>query len=126
MLDQQKAELIKKHGIPGIAGCLPLLLTLPILFSLNTVLSNAIELYGAPFLWIKNLYAVDPYHILPILTGLAMAATPVTDNDDPKKSLSRYAMALLMATIAWYLSSGLVLFILMNSILVAIFQKGKQ
>lgn len=118
MFEQARAELIKKHGVPGLAGCLPLLLTLPILIGLNTVLSNAIELYGAPFLWIKNLYAVDPYYILPVLTGLAMLATPM--DNDPKKSLMRYAMALMMATIACYLSAGLVLFILVNSAVAAV------
>jgi len=113
MLEQKRAELIKKHGVPGLAGCLPLLLTLPVLIGLNTVLSNSIELFGAPFLWIDNLYAIDPYYILPVLTGLAMLATPM--DNDPKKSLMRYAMALMMATIACYLSAGLVLFILVNS-----------
>jgi YidC/Oxa1 family membrane protein insertase len=118
MLEQARAELIKKHGVPGLAGCLPLLLTLPILIGLNTVLSNAIELYGAPFLWITNLYAVDPYYILPILTGLAMLATPM--DNDPKKAMMRYAMALMMATISCYLSAGLVLFILVNSVAAAV------
>lgn len=118
MFNQQREELIKKHGVPGLAGCLPLLLTLPILIGLNTVLSNAIELYGAPFLWIKNLYAVDPYYVLPILTGFAMLATPM--DNDPKKGLMRYAMALMMATIACYLSAGLVLFILINSLTAAL------
>ncbi len=118
MFEEARAELIKKHGVPGLAGCLPLLLTLPILIGLNTVLSNAIELYGASFLWIQNLYAVDPYYILPILTGLAMLATPM--DNDPKKSLMRYAMALMMATISCYLSAGLVLFILVNSLVAAV------
>ena len=118
MFEEARAELIKKHGVPGLAGCLPLLLTLPVLIGLNTVLSNAIELYGASFLWIQNLYAVDPYYILPILTGLAMLATPM--DNDPKKSLMRYAMALMMATISCYLSAGLVLFILVNSLVAAV------
>lgn len=118
MFEQARAELIQKHGVPGLAGCLPLLLTLPVLIGLNTVLSNAIELYGAQFLWIKNLYNVDPYYVLPVLTGLAMLATPM--DNDPKKSLTRYAMALMMATIACYLSAGLVLFILVNSTVAAI------
>lgn len=118
MFEQARAELIQKHGVPGLAGCLPLLLTLPILIGLNTVLSNAIELYGASFLWIKNLYAIDPYYILPVLTGLAMLGTPM--DNDPKKSLMRYAMALMMATIACYLSAGLVLFILVNSVVAAV------
>jgi len=118
MLEQKRAELIKKYGVPGVAGCLPMLFSLPILIALNTVLSNAIELYGAPFLWISNLYEVDPYYILPILTGLVMIATPM--DNDPKKSLGRYAMALMMATITSYLSAGLVLFIFMNSAVAAL------
>jgi len=112
-LEQERLELIKKHGVPGVAGCLPLLLTLPVFIALNSVLANAIELYGASFLWITNLYAVDPYYILPMLTGLVMLATPA--DKDPKKNVMRYAMALLMATITSYWSAGLVLFILMNS-----------
>ena len=113
MFEEQRMELIKKHGMPGVAGCLPLLLTLPIFIALNTVLSNAIELYGAPFLWISNLYAVDPYYILPVVTGLVMLMAPA--DKDPKKNMMRYAMALLMATVTSYLSAGLVLFILINS-----------
>jgi len=113
MFEAQRMELIKKHGMPGVAGCLPLLLTLPIFIALNTVLSNAVELYGSSFLWISNLYAVDPYYILPILTGLVMLAAPA--DKDPKKNMMRYAMALLMATVTSYLSAGLVLFILINS-----------
>lgn len=118
MLEQARAELIRKHGLPGLTGCLPVLLTLPILISLNTVLSNAIELYGASFLWMHNLYSVDPYYILPIGTGLAMLATPM--DNDPKKSMMRYAMALMMATVSCYFSAGLVLFILVNSLFAAI------
>ncbi len=118
MFDQQRAELIKKHGVPGLTGCLPLLLTLPILIALNTVLSNAMELYGASFLWIDNLYEVDPYYILPIMTGIVMLGTPM--DNDPKKSLMRYVMALMMATITCYLSAGLVLFIFVNSAVAAL------
>lgn len=118
MLEQARAELIKKHGMPGLVGCLPLLLTLPMLIGLNTVLSNAAELYGAPFLWISNLYAIDPYYILPIMTGFAMLVTPM--DNDPKKGLMRYAMALMMATVSCYFSAGLVLFILVNSLAAAV------
>ncbi len=47
-----------------------------------------------------------------------MLVTPM--DNDPKKSLMRYAMALMMATIACYLSAGLVLFILVNSVVAAV------
>ena len=62
--------------------------------------------------------AQELYYILPILTGLAMLSMPV--DTDPRRGLMRYAMALMMATIACYLSAGLVLFILVNSLVSAL------
>ena len=51
---KEKAEFAKKHGIPGMLGCLPLLLQIPVFIGLQRVLTNAIELYKAPFLWIPD------------------------------------------------------------------------
>src|SRR3989339_205647 len=66
---QEQAELYRKHGFGKMAaGCLPLFLQLPVFIVLNRLLSSAIELYHASFLWIPNLSAPDPYYILPILT----------------------------------------------------------
>ena len=59
-LTAAKGELMRKHGIPGALGCLPLLLQIPIFIGLQRVLSNAIELYQAPFLWISDLSSPDP------------------------------------------------------------------
>ena len=50
------------------AGCVPMLLTLPIMIAMWAVLQVAIELRGAPwFGWIRDLSAPDPLYILPIL-----------------------------------------------------------
>lgn len=119
-LDRERAELIRKHGMPGITGCLPMLLNLPMFIALNKVLSNAVELFGADFLWISNLSEKDPYYILPIVTGLAMCLNPMgpaTGKDDLKQGMSRYAIALVLATVTSYLSAGLTLFICVNTVL---------
>lgn len=119
-LDRERAELIRKHGMPGISGCLPMLLNIPMFIALNKVLSNAIELYGANFLWISNLSEKDPYYILPIITGLAMCFNPMgpaTGGNDLKQGMSRYAIALVLATVTSYLSAGLTLFICINTVL---------
>lgn len=114
-LDKARAELIAKHGVPGLVGCLPMLLNIPLFIALNKVLSNAIELYGASFLWLPNLSEKDPYYILPIVIFVAMCFMPM-DYKDPKQSFSRYAMALVVGAVTTYLASGLALFIAVNTV----------
>lgn len=114
-LEQERMEVIKKYGMPGIGGFLPILLQAFIFIGLNSVLYNAIELYGASFLWISNLYAVDPYYILPLMFGFSMLmASPDTKN--AQKNVMRYGLVLFVTTIMSYASAGLVLYILVNSV----------
>jgi YidC/Oxa1 family membrane protein insertase len=64
---QQKEimALYKKEGVNPLAGCLPIFLQIPIFFALYKVLILAIEMRHQPFvLWIKDLSAPDPLHIL--------------------------------------------------------------
>lgn len=125
-LDRERAELIRKHGMPGMSGCLPMLLNIPVFIALNKVLSNAIELYGANFLWISNLSDKDPYYILPIITGLAMCAAPMGGGNDIKQGLSRYGIALVIASVTTYLASGLALFICVNTLLTVVQNRLQQ
>jgi len=57
---QQKiGELYKKEGVNPMAGCLPMLLQMPVLFALIYGLSNNVFLNGASFLWIPDLSFPD-------------------------------------------------------------------
>ena len=57
--------LYKKEGVNPLAGCLPIFLQIPIFFALYKVLIVAVEMRHQPFaLWIKDLSAPDPLHIL--------------------------------------------------------------
>ena len=113
-LDNASAELIQKHGMPGFMGCLPMLLNIPFFIALSRVLSCSFELYGAHFFWLVDLSAKDPFYILGILTGACMLLTPVAD---PKQTAMRYGSALIFGTVTMYLSSGLALFIFMNTLI---------
>jgi YidC/Oxa1 family membrane protein insertase len=68
--DKQKQQqeimaLYKQEGVNPLAGCLPIFLQIPIFFALYKVLILAIEMRHQPFvLWIKDLSAPDPLHIL--------------------------------------------------------------
>ncbi|OGB84235.1 hypothetical protein A3F66_01490 [candidate division TM6 bacterium RIFCSPHIGHO2_12_FULL_32_22] len=122
---REQAELLRTHALPGIGGCLGLLLQIPVFFALQRVLSNAIELYKAPFLWIPNLSMPDPYYIFPILVGIGMiwsgfGSSSSLKKIDPKQKLMSYSMALVFTAITFSLSSGLVLYLVVNTLLMVI------
>ncbi|MFM5917659.1 MAG: membrane protein insertase YidC, partial [Novosphingobium sp.] len=64
---QQEAvmALYKAAGVNPLAGCLPIFLQIPVFFALYKVLTLAVEMRHQPFvLWIKDLSAPDPAHVL--------------------------------------------------------------
>ncbi len=75
-MQQGMMELYKTNKVNPAAGCLPILLQIPIFFSLYKVIYVTIELYHAPwFGWIRDLSAPDPSSILNLF-GLLPFATP--------------------------------------------------
>jgi YidC/Oxa1 family membrane protein insertase len=59
------AKLYKDEKINPLAGCLPIFLQIPVLFALYKTLLLAVDMRHKPFvLWIKDLSAQDPSHIL--------------------------------------------------------------
>ena len=60
-LQKEIVKLYQKEKVNPMAGCLPILVQIPIFFSLYKVLSNTIEMRHAPFFgWIQDLSAPDP------------------------------------------------------------------
>jgi YidC/Oxa1 family membrane protein insertase len=69
-LQEEIINLYKRYHVNPAAGCLPLILQLPIFIALYSTLMSAVELRGAHFiLWIKDLSSPDPLYILPLLMG---------------------------------------------------------
>jgi YidC/Oxa1 family membrane protein insertase len=72
-LGQATMELYKTEKVNPLAGCLPMLIQMPVFLAFYWVLLESVEMRQAPFFgWINDLSARDPYFILPILNGLAM------------------------------------------------------
>lgn len=64
LIQQATMELYKREKINPASGCLPLLIQIPIFFSLYKVLNFSLEIRHAPFIgWIKDLSAPDPMTI---------------------------------------------------------------
>ena len=75
-MQQEIMALYKREKVNPASGCLPILLQIPIFFSLYKVIYVTIELYDAPWIgWIKDLSAPDPSSILNLF-GLLPFATP--------------------------------------------------
>lgn len=129
--DPQKMqmELMKfmgTHKINPMKGCLPILPTIPVFFALFRVLSASIDLRHAPFYgWITDLSAKDPFFVSPIvLTGcmfIQQRLTPMTGMDKNQERIMMF-MPLIFGVMMITLPSGLVLYMLTNTI-VSIFQQ---
>lgn len=115
---QAQTELMRKYALPGnfLTSMLPILLQLPVFIALRGVLSNSIELYQAPFFWIPNLTAQDPYYILPLcLTLGALFQFSSTRSSEPRQRIVGIVMAALLGIFISGFSAGLVLYLLVNS-----------
>jgi YidC/Oxa1 family membrane protein insertase len=60
-MNTELMDLYRAKGVNPASGCIPMLLTFPVLLAFYGLLSEAIELRGAPFtLWIHDLSVADP------------------------------------------------------------------
>lgn len=142
---QEIMKLYKEEKVNPVAGCLPTLLQIPILYALYKVLMLSIEMRHQPFiLWIKDLSAPDPLHILnlfglldfnppaflaigvlPILLGLSMWAqfklnpAPMDDVQKQVFAIMPWVLMFVMAPFA----AGLQLYWITSNLLTIAQQK---
>jgi YidC/Oxa1 family membrane protein insertase len=124
-MNMEMMKLYQQEGINPAGGCLPFVLQVPILWGFYGLLSHAIELRGAPFIfWIHDLSMKDPYYITPILMTATMfiqqAITPSTA--DPAQKKMFLIMPLVMGWIFKEFPTGLVLYWLMQNLLTIVQQ----
>ena len=135
-LQQEMMGLYRKEKINPASGCLPMLIQIPIFFSLYKVLNISIEIRHAPFVgWIKDLSAPDPLTISalthlpvpgfldigvwPILMGLTMyiqqKLNPKPANKDQARAFA--LMPLIFMFMLGHFASGLVIYWTLSNIL---------
>jgi len=118
-MQKETMELFKRAGANPLSGCLPLLLQMPFFFAIYKVISNSVELVGAPFFgWIKDLSVHDPFYVLPVLMAASMflqqKITPQSTMD-PMQQKIMLAMPLIFGFIMKDLPAGLVLYIFVST-----------
>ncbi len=113
--NQEVMDLYKKEGVNPVGGCLPMLIQLPFFYAFYRVLSIAIELRHAPWLWVPDLSAPEslPIHLLPIILiatqFLTQRMTPAA-GVDPSQQKMMMMMPLFFGFMFYYASAGLVLY----------------
>lgn len=141
-LQKATMELYRKEKINPASGCLPMLIQIPVFFSLYKVLNIAIEIRHAPFIgWIKDLSAPDPLVISqwshlpipslldigvwPIIMGLTMylqqKMSPAPTNKDQARMFM--ILPLVFTFMLGHFASGLVIYWTLSNILALIQQK---
>ena len=119
-MNTELMELYKSRGVNPASGCLPMLLTMPILFAFYNLLSQAIELRGAPFaFWITDLSLQDPLFVTPVLMGITMVVqqrmTPSTA--DPVQQKMFMFMPIVFTFMFLWAPSGLVIYWFVSNLL---------
>ena len=113
-MNEEISALYKKEGVNPAGGCLPLLIQMPFLFAYYRMLSVAIDLRHAHWLWIHDLSAADPIFILPILMVISSLVTqkmtPQGGMDPAQQRMMNVMMPLMMGFIFFRLAAGLNLY----------------
>ena len=120
-LQQETMKLFKEYRVNPAAGCLPILVQIPIFLGLFWMLRSASELRFAHFLWVPDLSLPDtifsfhgfPINILPLIMGLTMILQmkfSPTPSADPIQKKMFQLMPFLFLIICYNFPAGLVLY----------------
>jgi YidC/Oxa1 family membrane protein insertase len=143
-LNREMMELYKKHKVNPFGGCLPMILQMPVFMALYVALSKSVILIQSKFLWIEDLSSPDsvrlpfsvPFlgeriHVLPLVMVAAMVIqqkfTQIKmEGQDPaiesQQKMMMVFMPIIFGFVFYAMPSGLVLYWLTNTILMALYQ----
>jgi len=113
-MNEEISALYKKEGVNPAGGCLPMVIQLPFLFAYYRMLSTALDLRHAHWLWIHDLSARDPWFLLPglmlVTSIITQRMTPQAGMDPAQQRMMTIMMPLMMGFIFFNLQAGLNLY----------------
>ncbi len=119
-LGKAMMELYQREKINPVAGCLPIVIQIPVFLAFYWALLESVEMRQAPFmLWIHDLSARDPLFILPAIMAVAMFAQYKLNPapPDPVQAKVFMIMPFAMSVMFAFFPAGLVLYWVTNTIL---------
>jgi YidC/Oxa1 family membrane protein insertase len=118
-MNTEVMNLYREKGVNPAAGCVPMLLTFPVLFAFYSLLSQAIELRGAEFgFWIHDLSQKDPYYVTPLLMGATMFWQQwlAPTSADPVQQRMMLIMPVVFTALFLGFPSGLAIYYLVSNL----------
>ena len=118
-MSQAMMGIYKEEKVNPMAGCLPILMQMPIFLALYWVLVESVELRHAPWiLWIKDLSAMDPWFILPLLMGASMFIQQQLNPQptDPMQAKVMKFLPIIFTAFMLFFPAGLVLYWTVNNL----------
>ena len=118
-IGKKTMELYKSEKINPAAGCLPILVQIPVFISVYWVLIEMVELRQTPFLYLPDLAAKDPYFILPLIMGASMWFQQRLNPPpaDPIQAKIMMMLPVVFTVFFLWFPSGLVLYWVTNNVL---------
>ena len=118
-IGKKTMELYRKEKINPAAGCLPILVQIPVFISVYWVLIEMVELRQTPFLYLPDLAAKDPYFILPLIMGASMWFQQRLNPPpaDPIQARIMMMLPIVFTVFFLFFPSGLVLYWVTNNVL---------
>jgi YidC/Oxa1 family membrane protein insertase len=113
-------ELYQREKINPVAGCLPIVIQIPVFLAFYWVLLESVEMRQAPFaFWIHDLSSRDPFFVLPAIMAAAMFAQYKLNPapPDPVQAKVFMFMPLVMSFMFAFFPAGLVLYWVTNTCL---------
>ena len=120
---QMEQLKLTKDALP-IGGCLPMLLQFPLLIAFYTAITIALDARQATFMWLPDLSAADPFHVLEFAFAgsmiLAMKFTPTAPAVSPEQQMQQkmmtYLMPAMMLWVMWTAPAGLLIYWLFGNV----------
>ena len=134
-MQEETLKLFREHQVNPVAGCLPILIQMPIFLGLFYMLRSAAELRHEPFLWVADLSQPDtlfeiagfPINLLPLIMGVTMffqmSMMPVSPTADPMQQKIFKFLPFVFLIFLYTFSAGLVLYWTVQNILTIVQQK---
>jgi YidC/Oxa1 family membrane protein insertase len=121
-LQQETMELWKRNKVNPMAGCLPLIIQLPILIAMFRVLEQPQRLHDtivgfSPYFLTMDMTKSDPYYILPVLSAVTTYWQQKVMMTDKSQQALLIAMPVMILIFSVNFQAGLVLYWVVGNIL---------
>ncbi len=122
-LNMELANLYKTEGVNPLAGCLPLIVQMPIMIGIFYGIRDFHYAGSSGFLWMESISVPDPTYILPVLSALTtfiQSKQTMPDTGSAQNKMMLYFMPLFIGYISLEFPAGLVIYwVVMNIMQIA-------